>query len=424
MGGTHRAPRFAVRSVLLAVVVASLVAVTSVSASQAATKRQAVPGFDGSTVTIAGYGIKQQLPGAEIGAKARVQQFNDTNEIKGVKIDFKEFADDGQSAATALSEVRRLVTQEGVFAIVPDDSLNTPHDYITQQKVPTFGGGFTGAYCTPKPDKNIWLFGFQGCQVTDKPAVTGDSEELILKYVQPQTGKQHPTIAHIIEDTPSGKTAIRLHAAQVKGGGWGKETYNKASIPLDASDFTPYVQDLMQAGANGGPPDVIRCGANFAACLGIYNLLRAQGFKGEFEHNSYDDRVAASFQDTIVANPFHNPVDGGPAYDTLNKYVNEVKPGEKLDSGILYGYLQTDMFIQALKKAATSGKTGITRANVQKAAANQTWEIKGLAGPTTFPASTVTPTPLCRSIVKSDGTKWNTVEPFTCTTKTYKVAAQ
>ncbi len=36
----------------------------------------------------------------------------------------------------------------------------------------------------------------------------------------------------------------------------------------------------------------------------------------------------------------------------------------------------------------------------------------------------MTPTPLCRSIVKSDGTKWNTVEPFSCTTKVYKVAAQ
>jgi ABC-type branched-subunit amino acid transport system substrate-binding protein len=352
-----------------------------------------------------------------------VQQFNDTNEIKGVKIDFKEFADDGQSAATALSEVRRLVTEDGVFAIVPDDSLNTPHDYITQQKVPTFGGGFTGAYCTPKPDKTIWLFGFQGCQVTDKPAVTGDSEALILKYVRAQTGKQHPTIAEIINDTPSGQTALRLHAAQVKGGGWGKETYNKASIPLNASDYTPYVQDLMTSGANGGPPDMIRCGANFADCLSIYKLVRAQGFKGEFEHNSYDDRVAASFNGTIVANPFQNPVDGGPAYDTLNKYVNEVKPGQKLDSGVLYGYLQTDMFIQALKTAAKS-KAGITRANLQKIAATQTWEVKGLAGPTTFPASTVTPTPLCRSVVKSDGTKWVTVEPYSCTTKTYKVAAQ
>src|SRR5262245_53470086 len=108
MGGHHRAPHRVVRSIVLAGVVASLVTVASVSASQAATRRQAEPGFDGSTVTIAGYGIKQQLPGAEVGAKARVQQFNDTNEIKGVKIDFKEFADDGQSAATTLSEVRRL----------------------------------------------------------------------------------------------------------------------------------------------------------------------------------------------------------------------------------------------------------------------------------------------------------------------------
>src|SRR5262245_9082410 len=67
-------------------------------------------GFDGTTVKIAGYGIKESLPGAEFGAKARVDEFNTSNEIPGVKIEFSEFVDDKQDPATALSEVRRLVT--------------------------------------------------------------------------------------------------------------------------------------------------------------------------------------------------------------------------------------------------------------------------------------------------------------------------
>jgi hypothetical protein len=53
------------------------------------------------------------------------------------------------------------------------------------------------------------------------------------------------------------------------------------------------------------------------------------------------------------------------------------------------GYLSTDMFIQALKTAAKNGKSGITPANVQKAAMNQTWQTPGLAGPTIYPKATV-----------------------------------
>jgi hypothetical protein len=45
-----------------------------------------VRGFDGKTITVAGLGIKAQLPAAETGARARIKRFNDTNEIKGVKL--------------------------------------------------------------------------------------------------------------------------------------------------------------------------------------------------------------------------------------------------------------------------------------------------------------------------------------------------
>src|SRR4029453_16195520 len=101
-----------------------------------------VPGFDGSTIKVAGIGLNQ-LPTVPIGAKARIKEFNDSNELKGVKVEFAEYADDKGDPATALSEVRRLVSQEGVFAIVPEVGLVAPGEYITQQKVPTFGGGVT-----------------------------------------------------------------------------------------------------------------------------------------------------------------------------------------------------------------------------------------------------------------------------------------
>jgi ABC-type branched-subunit amino acid transport system substrate-binding protein len=417
--GSSRQARRRFTPLVIAIVVVLLAGALAVSAGPSGAQ---VPGFDGTTVKIAGIGLNQ-LPTAPDGAKARIKEFNDNNEIKGVKIDFVEYADDKGDPATALSEVRRLVSQEGVFAIVPEVSLVTPGDYLNQQKVPVFGSGFSAPYCSPKPTKSLWLFGYNGCQVTDKPTITPDTEANVLKYVQQATGKQHPTVAQISEDNAVGTVANKLFRVQYESNkGWGKLTYNKASYPSPPAvvgDVTPYVQALATAD-NGKAPDFIRCGAG-TECINIYQQLRANGFKGEFEHNLYTDALVKPFNGSIVALSFHNPAVSNPGMDQMKKSVEAVAPGTKVDSGVLYGYMETDMFIQALKKAAKGGKSNITRDNVQKAASTMTWELKGIAGPTEYPASTVKATPMCREIVKSDGTQWNTVTPYSCNRLAYKV---
>jgi hypothetical protein len=45
------------------------------------------------------------------------------------------------------------------------------------------------------------------------------------------------------------------------------------------------------------------------------------------------------------------------------------------------------------------------------------WRIKGVIGPVQYPKATVQPYPLCQGVVVSDGAKWNTAEPYSCTTK-------
>jgi ABC-type branched-subunit amino acid transport system substrate-binding protein len=399
-------------------VVALLAGALAVSSGSPAAAQ--VPGFDGSTVKVAGYGL-EQLPTVPIGARARFQEFNDENEIKGVTIDFSEYANDKTDPATALSEVRRLVSQEQVFAIVPEVSLVTPDEYITQQKVPVFGSGFTGAYCSTKPTKSLWFFGYSGCQVTDEPTVTRDTEANVLKYVQEATGKKKPTVAQISEDNAVGQIANELFRAQFEGNpGWGELVYNEASIPPPpVGDVTPYVQALTTAD-NGEAPDFIRCGAG-TVCLNIYAQLKAGGYEGEFEHNLYTDSLVKPFEGSVIALSHQNINNDTPAMNKMKEAVEVVEPGTKIDSGVVYGYMEADMFIAALKEAAKGGKSNITRENVQKAAATGKWEIPGLAGPTKFPASTVAPTPLCREIVKSDGTMWQTVEPYSCNTKSYKV---
>jgi hypothetical protein len=163
---------------------------------------------------------------------------------------------------------------------------------------------------------------------------------------------------------------------------------------------------------------MIRCIAG-NPCLPLYDLLRAQGFKGEYEHELYSDALVKPFAGSISSQSFRNIASQNPGYEKLRAALEAVKPGAKLDTGDVYGYLATDMFIQALKLAAKDGKAGITRANLQKVASTMTYELPGVAGPTKYPASTVTPTPLCREVMKSNGTTWDTVEPFACNMKSY-----
>jgi ABC-type branched-subunit amino acid transport system substrate-binding protein len=402
--------------------IAALAALVSVGLALApAALAQSQPGFDGTTIKIAGFGLKSVLPSLEDGARARVKQFNDNKELKGIKLDYVEFADDKTDSATALSEVRRLVTQDQVFALVPDSSLVAPGQYITQQKVPTFGSSFGPEYCTTKPSKAVWIFGAWGCQTSNQPAVTRDAEAQALKYVQEASGKQKPTVALITADDATGVLASKVLGAEFEqNGGWGKLVYNKASIPNPApGDLSPFAQALLTSN-DGSAPDLIRCAAG-NPCIPLYSLLRAQGFKGEYEHELYTDLLVKPFAGSVTSQSFRNVTTQNPGYDKLRAAVEASKPGTKVDVGVMYGYLSTDMFIQALKLAAKNGKSGITRQNVQKAASTMTWEVPGVAGPTKYPASTVTPTPMCREVMKSNGTSWETVEPFACNMKAYKL---
>ena len=89
-----------------------------------------------------------------------------------------------------------------------------------------------------------------------------------------------------------------------------------------------------------------------------------------------------------------------------------------MDLGTEFGYAPTDFFIQVLKKMKKQ-KMAITPENVQKVASTFTFELKGVKGPIEYPKATVMSYPACFSQFYSDGTKWETVVPYTCSTKTY-----
>src|SRR5438045_1134933 len=164
--GDHVSTRKTKRMMRVGVLAVVSVIAAALVAPGVAQGAPSVRGFSNGTITVAGMGYAANFdPDGTIGATARFKRFNDDNEIKGIKIEYKEFADDNQDPAKSLNEGRRLVQQVGVFAIVPDLSDTNPGPFFKQQHVPYFGWAFDDTYCSASPSTSVWGFGFNGCLV-------------------------------------------------------------------------------------------------------------------------------------------------------------------------------------------------------------------------------------------------------------------
>ena len=409
------------RAVIGVVVAAALVATTLAATVSGAGAAKQVRGFDGTTIKLAGIGIASQFADAGVAAEARIKEFNDTNEIKGIKLSWSGFADDKQDQATALSEARRLVTQEGVFALTADTSQFNPGTYLAQQHVPYFGWGFDATYCTNKPSTAIWGFSFTGCLLNSNPSVIANANQNQYDLVSKATGKKNPTVFLVGNDSESSKISIKnQEISNAKVGFKVVGTDNTMPLP-PVPDYTPYAQKALTAD-NGNPPDVISCLLS-TDCINLWALIKAQGYKGYYISNIYSGAITKIMAGSY-ANIFFVPPDQNTSAEAdMTKYINEVKPGTGTDisSAQIAGWGSTDQFITALKTVAKKGKSNITPENVQKVAAKQTWQIKGLTGPVSYPNSTVVPNPYCTALVKAadDGSSWSQAFPYTCNSKQY-----
>jgi ABC-type branched-subunit amino acid transport system substrate-binding protein len=404
---------------LLVAVVAALVAAVLTPAVGGATSPR-VATASGGKITVAGMGYTQTFGDASTGAQARFQRANQDKEVKGYTFDFKEFANDGNDPATALSEARRLVTQDGVMAIVPAVSVITPSDYLTQQQIPWFGTGYDNTYCTSgAPGFGISAY---GCLIPDNPTKFPGTQWQLLKKQLASKGIQNPTLALLGTDTNSGKSSVASSASAATGVGF-KVVYAKGAFPgppAVVSDFTPYSQALLTA--NGGKaPDVIYTSIAPTSTLSLISLLNNSGYTGTYLSPFYSPILVQSLKGAYVFVQFAGFESDTPGVKQMNTDVEAFKPGTKPSLALAAGYFSADMFIQAVKNSLKTSKT-LTSASVQKAAAKMTYQIKGTVGPTSYPASFKLGTQSCATLqYDAEGTSFEIVQPFYCTTKTYPV---
>ncbi|MEX0665154.1 MAG: ABC transporter substrate-binding protein [Acidimicrobiia bacterium] len=377
-----------------------------------------VQGFDGSTIKIGGIGIFSSFADGDVGARARFQRFNDDKEIKGIKIEYTEWLDEKLDPTLALSAARQLVEQDGVFAIIPSFSAVMPGDYLTQKKVPWFGWAFDATYCTTSPSETSYGFGYNGCLVPDDPKRMPDNGGQLYKYVSEQSGNKKPTIAIFANDSDSGSRATATQASAYSGAGFDVVLAKGLLPPPPIGDVTPYVQELITS-ADGGPPDAMVC-LLILDCIEIWNQLKANSYEGTFQSPLYSDLLIEPMEGS-VASVTYVPADvGTPAQEQMAADFAAFADDAVINSGTSASYFAADMFITTLKQLKKK-KIDITPENVQKAASKLTFEVKGLYGPTSFPDSFVRPTPSCVAIALDNGTAWETVEPYICSSKTYKV---
>jgi ABC-type branched-subunit amino acid transport system substrate-binding protein len=377
-------------------------------------------GFNGKTITVAGLFSKASFTGAEVGTEAYFQQLNKTNYLRGVKIKFLTVADDQSDPAVALTAARQLVTQYQVFAIVPDLSAVNPVTYLTAQKVPYVGEAFDGTYCSSMPSTTLWGFGYNGCLLPTNPSRVPDGYSTLYNYVKAKTGNSHPTVALFSANNASGAQAAKLQTVSFKGAGF-NVVYARAAVPPVASDYTPYVQQLMTA-ANGKQPSTVYC-LLAVQCVAMWKDLQNSGFTGTYGTPLGSvPALIAGLQGT-VSSAFYN-IAPNAGLTAMTKAINAVAPGTQLAGySNVPGYFAASMFALAVHNVQVK-KQPITPSNVQKALAVIKWQIPGLVGPITYPASTVEPTPFCGTFIAYTGGSIKVVSPYRCSSKSFKVTPQ
>ena len=380
----------------------------------------ATRGFDGKMITIGGIWPTAQFAGAQIGAEGYVNQINKTNYLHGIKLKFAGYVNDGQDPAVALSGVRQLVNQDQVFAIVPDLSPVNPGAYLKSQKILYVGGGFDGTYCSTKVTTSLWGYSSSGCLVPSTPPVVTDGYGQFYTYVRAKTGSAHPTMALFSNDAASGASSVAYATVEARGAGF-KVVYNKAKVPITASDYTPYVQQILTSN-DGRPPQAIGCQLT-AQCIPMWTALKNAGYTGSYwTPLGAIAALDSTMQGTVTIASFNN--EPSPGLTAMQNAMNAVVPGTQLTSySNVPSYLDTAMFATAVH-IVQAKKQAITPENVRKVLSTIKWGIPGLVGPIQYPASSLAATPYCTEFLAYTGGTTKMVYPYSCSTKTFKVTPQ
>jgi hypothetical protein len=396
---------------VVAAFAAAAVALASVAVAAPGGAQSSVRGVNDDEILVAGLGVASLYADGNEAAQARFDLAAENNEIPGGrKITSVGFADDKQTADVNTQEVRRLVDQERVFAIVPAITPVLAGTYVNPQKVPVVGWGISAGYCDAN---NQYVFGFTGCLVANPPKYPGNTwGELVNAQLEGEGkgGAKGKTAAVVTEDSDSGRSGVQTIAATARAVGM-DVVYEKSALPAPpatVSDYSPYVQDILTS-ADGDAPDVVFLVLTTNNVLGLGRALSQAGYDGlQTNAVAYDPRLVQLADGWSPFTQFATPE--APA-ENMQEIVQVLTDAgiTLISQPVIAGYISADMFVQILKKA---GKN-LTPESFQKAAAKIKYEIPDVVGPTYYPASFTAGAP-CGQLTTSNGTAYEITAPYAC----------
>jgi ABC-type branched-subunit amino acid transport system substrate-binding protein len=363
-------------------------------------------GVTDTSIKVGGMMYSAFFSGADVGARARFDRANREGGVFGRKIQLVGVTDTSESQATSAAIARKLVTQDQVFALVPIASSELGFtNVVNEQHVPYFGYGVDPVFCG-----NPFGFSFTGCATEKTFTVGSDAAGLVTKAYF--SGNSNKTAAVIGEDLDAGRGGVKLIAESLRSEGF-TIVYAKNPMPAPPApvgDYSPFVSDLLTSD-QGSAPDMIYEILTGADSVGLYQGLRAAGYRGLTVLPTYDPRVATAVDGAAVIAQFA-PYEAAGDIPRLQQMINDVhaiNPHQLLTIGLAAGYWSADMFLALLQK------TGRDLTAERLLAASRAWSfhVPGVIGTSHWPLNHGAPVP-CASLSMAKGGSFVPEVPLTC----------
>ena len=368
-----------------------------------------VRGVTDTEIKIGGLGEATTYVGVEDGARARFERANREGGINGRTIDYVGFRDDGKDPGLDLDQTRKLIDDDGVFAVAPVITqffLPQSSDLLAQNQVPFVGWGFMPGFCG-----NEFGYGFNGCLIG-----TDYVNSALVDPVLNAVGKPMADIRVAIQsgDDITGKSGSAQYESVIKARG-AQVVYSEQNIPTDTqtTDYSPFVQEIIKS-----KPDVVYSSTRFSDVIGLTAALRQANYDGPVVNfvtyvpgllEAQPD-LAAALQGVWVNTQIPPSESNSPAVKQVAEDLTAIGKDPFVTLGASVGYWSADVLVQQL----TAAGKDLTPETFQAAMQNFTYTpLEGGIGPVSYPKDQTAPTP-CSALVEVKDKAYVVLEPMQC----------